>query len=95
MDDDKVNDLVVFLSNPNRKAEGHVETVMEMVRELAKYKHELAETKSELARKRDIMNGMLADDGDFRPRPPYPYRNGQGENVMAIPVNARSVEVKF
>jgi hypothetical protein len=92
MDEDKVNELVVFLSNPNRKAEQHVDTVMEMVRELSKYKHELAETR----KNRDQLSDMLrASSNDGMGFMEHQRRRDYDPQRMQIPANARSVEVKF
>jgi hypothetical protein len=95
--DSAVNELVVFLSNPNRKATEHVDTVMELVRELSKYKHELADARTH----RDKLGSDLERALGLRES-----RNTAGfsQDVRArdydprhvtIPSNARSVEIKF
>lgn len=93
MDDDSVNSLVKFLSNPNRKAEEHVETVMSMVRELSKYKHILKETKEERDRlKRSLYDDMRPEQMGFAE---HPGRRDYDPRNVTIPSNARSVEIKF
>lgn len=93
--DDRVDSLVKFLANPNRKADDHVDTVMEMVRELAKYKHELEESRKREKEARNELT-MFADERDPFTRsrnrrmqePGYPQ-------MIEIPANARAVEIKL
>ncbi len=92
MDDEKVNALVVFLSNPNRKAEEHVETVMEMVRELSKYKHELRESRKQRDELTDMLRASSRDTMGFAEDP---KRRDYDPRNVTIPSNARSVEIKF
>lgn len=97
MDDEKVNSLVVFLSSPNRKAEEYVETVMDMVRELSRYKHELKET----AAKRDELGSRLDREFGLKSRrdtmgfDEAPHARDYDPRHVTIPSNARSVEIKF
>lgn len=91
--DEAVNELVVFLSNPNRKAEAHVDTVMTLVRELSRYQYELAETKKQRDKFDDRL--MKASRHETMGFAEDPYRRGYNPRQMQIPEGVRSVEVKF
>lgn len=88
--DERVDSLVKFLANPNRKADEHVETVMEMTRELAKYKHELRESRN---KERNARNEVAMLRDPFRGQDPYDRL--RQPNIIQLPENARAVRIEL
>lgn len=92
MDTEKVDSLVVFLSNPNRKAEEHVATVMDMTRRLARYEKELNDSRDENAKMRATNAAQWNQEypGQFGPARRY-----DEPNILQLPQGTRSVEIKL